>query len=59
LKRYGFEYAASVLNTYNTVEKTRRTYKAAAAVFSQTHMSFPLPTSQVQLVPTLTQNEGY
>ena len=59
LKRYGFEYAASVLNGYNTVEKTRRTYKAAAAVFSQTHMSFPLPTSQVQLVPTLTQNEGY
>ncbi|HET6540384.1 MAG TPA: RagB/SusD family nutrient uptake outer membrane protein [Chryseolinea sp.] len=64
LKRYGLDYAASVINGYIAVEKTRRSYLVDAAPFAARHMSFPLPTTQVQLsivngTPTLTQNEGY
>jgi len=64
LKRYGLTYAAATLNAYNAKEQTMRTYKSAAATFGPTHMSFPLPTTQVQLsivggVQTLTQNDGY
>jgi len=64
LKRWGYLYAKQTIDDYIAVEKTRRTYLTGAAVFGERHMSFPLPTQQIQLsliggTPALKQNEGY
>lgn len=68
LKRYsimdGTNYAASVLNAFTAKEKERRSYYANAATFEDKHLSFPLPSIQVELSKTTTgtslvQNTGW
>jgi hypothetical protein len=64
LKRWGYAYAKAYIDAYIATEKTRRTYLDGAAIFGEKHMSFPLPTQQIQLslqgsTPSLIQNEGY
>lgn len=64
LKRWGYQYAKSYIDAYIATEKNRRGYLTGAAPFSEKHMSFPLPTQQIQLslqgsTPALTQNDGY
>jgi len=64
LKRYGFDYAQKTLNNFTSTEKARRPYYAGAAPFETKHMSFPIPSNQVQLGLeggkfTLAQNPGW
>jgi hypothetical protein len=64
LKRWGYQYAKAYIDAYIATEKDRRGYLTGAAPFSEKHMSFPLPTQQIQLslqgsTPSLTQNDGY
>ena len=62
LKRWGI--AKDVINAYQDVEKTKRTYLEAGNVFEDKHLLYPIPFSQIELskvdgVATLQQNPGY
>lgn len=62
LKRYGT--AKEVINRYQDVEKTKRTYMQAGNNFEDKHMLFPIPFTQIELskadgVATLQQNPGW
>ena len=62
LRRYGG--ADTVINNYVAVEKDRRTYLAAAQVFTARHSLFPIPAIQIELsksggAETLVQNPGW
>jgi starch-binding outer membrane protein, SusD/RagB family len=64
LRRYGFDYAKQVLDAYQAVEKTKRTYIGKSTGFQQKHMVYPIPQNQIDLssklgVPQLEQNEGW
>jgi len=62
LRRWGT--ALQVINDYHLVEKTRRSYLAAATPFIARYNLFPIPTLQIELskvgaTSTLQQNPGW
>jgi len=64
LRRYGEATATSVINTYLTKEKTRRSYKTAQLPFATRNMYFPIPQIEIDLarvggVERLVQNTGW
>jgi tetratricopeptide (TPR) repeat protein len=64
LRRYGEATATSVINTYLTEEKTRRSYKTAQLPFATRHMYYPIPQIEIDLarvggVDRLVQNPGW
>jgi hypothetical protein len=64
LRRWGEATATSVVNTYLTKEKTRRSYKTAQLPFATRNMYFPIPQIEIDLarvggVERLVQNTGW
>jgi hypothetical protein len=62
LRRWGI--FQQVLNDYLTLERTRRSYLAAAAAVTERHHLYPIPSVQIELSkvngePQLTQNQGW
>jgi len=64
LRRWGEATATSVINTYLTEEKTRRSYKTAQLPFATRYMYYPIPQIEIDLakvggVNRLVQNPGW